>query len=661
MENDYSELLHGYPDGFIVQDDYVFLFTAGTVYRSTDNGDSWKVMLQNAGGGVLYPSKRGIIFIYATTVSQQPSGGSLKRSTDDGVTWTDVTSKLPKPSSSFFTFSVTIPGELTLTEYQGEHFFYSFDNGDSWVDQSTVPTVLHGTLCGTTNGFLFCGGVSPDSVTDVFHNYSARSTDNGKTWQRIAPETQFTITSNEFICGIISYDSISFSPDLGVTWQSSYLPDSQPISNSTAYPDRKENLYWSLADRASRYSTVTKALQEFSVPISTISDLLVDPDGSITAKGLSFYTRSRDKGQSWSTIPGYYNDIAPDGLETVANDSSGGVIGLRANYCFRSTDFGVSWAQMDSVPLGSEQLNPQIVITPDGVIFSSGFADNIIKSTDLGKTWHPANSGLTNGFSRGLICDRAGVLYTYANQAIYRSTDKGDSWQFMINIIDPFLFKGIVTTSTISCMAASPKGEIFAGTSHDGVVFSSDTGKTWHVIDEHLDSAQIYCLAASPNGDVYGISRGGSLADGIIYRPYHGLQWYSANDGLGSPGNLNTMIVAADGTAYLGTQNRGLWRSQGVVNGVSMTPNNIDKLFIRISPNPASTSMKITYSIPGHSAVKLELCDELGRTILNIANVVQDAGDHTFTEPIGNIPSGVYFVRLTAESGRKSAQIVIEN
>src|SRR5207248_5017811 len=102
-------------------------------------------------------------------------------------------------------------------------------------------------------------------------------------------------------------------------------------------------------------------------------------------------------------------------------------------------------------------------------------------------------------------------------------------------------------------------------------------------------------LFAAPNGDVFGFSGPVPYTRGIIYRPFKGNQWYSANSGLQYMDHLSSMAFAPDGTAYLATRDQGVWRSQGNVNAVNTSA--IDIFSLEISPNPASDKIEISYSL----------------------------------------------------------------
>ena len=65
-------------------------------------------------------------------------------------------------------------------------------------------------------------------------------------------------------------------------------------------------------------------------------------------------------------------------------------------------------------------------------------------------------------------------------------------------------------------------------------------------------------------------------------------------------------------------------------------------------PNPFNPVTEIRFEIPVSSFVSLKIFDVLGREVATIVNEVKQPGEYTVTWDARNIPSGVYYYRLTA-------------
>lgn len=78
-------------------------------------------------------------------------------------------------------------------------------------------------------------------------------------------------------------------------------------------------------------------------------------------------------------------------------------------------------------------------------------------------------------------------------------------------------------------------------------------------------------------------------------------------------------------------------------------------------PNPFNSSTSISFIIPMHSKVSIDLYDISGRYIKGIADGEFSAGEHRIDINGNSLPSGVYFVRMTAGSFDECKKIVLMN
>ena len=65
-------------------------------------------------------------------------------------------------------------------------------------------------------------------------------------------------------------------------------------------------------------------------------------------------------------------------------------------------------------------------------------------------------------------------------------------------------------------------------------------------------------------------------------------------------------------------------------------------------PNPFNTSTNISFALSAPQTVTLAVYDQLGRQVATLLNGRADAGQHSVSFDAGNLPKGVYFVRLAA-------------
>jgi photosystem II stability/assembly factor-like uncharacterized protein len=135
---------------------------------------------------------------------------------------------------------------------------------------------------------------------------------------------------------------------------------------------------------------------------------------------------------------------------------------------FRSTDGGRTWAS-DALG-GQDAMN---LVQPGGkTVWVAGHMV-LAKSQDGGKTWRAARpAGLPGLDVHGFAADprHPGTLYAaIAGTGLYRSTDGGDSFSLVSTEVGP----------AVMALAVTPAGHILPGDMQQGLMISSDEGKTW--------------------------------------------------------------------------------------------------------------------------------------------------------------------------------------
>ena len=128
------------------------------------------------------------------------------------------------------------------------------------------------------------------------------------------------------------------------------------------------------------------------------------------------------------------------------------------------------------------------------------------RSTDAGDTWTRNEEGLPAGFGFPLVADPStGWLYavplesdeyrmpTNGVLAVYRSTDRGDTWEALTNgLPDQHAYAGVLRGAMASD-GRDPSG-IFFGTTSGSVHVSIDAGDSWRTLPIQLP--RILCVRA---------------------------------------------------------------------------------------------------------------------------------------------------------------------
>ncbi len=84
-----------------------------------------------------------------------------------------------------------------------------------------------------------------------------------------------------------------------------------------------------------------------------------------------------------------------------------------------------------------------------------------------------------------------------------------------------------------------------------------------------------------------------------------------------------------------------------------------DVLDLKVAPNPLNSATSISFSLPRHLTVSLDLVNVLGQTVRSIDIGTKSAGIHWFTIDMSELPSGYYTLILHAESISESTPIIL--
>jgi hypothetical protein len=76
-------------------------------------------------------------------------------------------------------------------------------------------------------------------------------------------------------------------------------------------------------------------------------------------------------------------------------------------------------------------------------------------------------------------------------------------------------------------------------------------------------------------------------------------------------------------------------------------------------PNPFNSSTDISFSLPLKSSVSLKVFDMMGREVTTLINEELAAGNHCLQWNASNISSGVYFYRLTTNTGYVQTKMLL--
>ncbi|MBU1078730.1 MAG: hypothetical protein KKH98_15635 [Spirochaetes bacterium] len=269
-----------------------------------------------------------------------------------------------------------------------------------------------------------------DSKGNLFYSYNylgappyktLKSSDNGISWTNVlqgAIHTMIEGSDKNLYC-ITAYGKVCKSYDNGDSWSNLSLTG----------PDYT----FALMEDSNKYFYVTKYAEYFVPPPTRSSNYL---------------WRSMDYGTNWELILKENVATSLGRFYWLFELKNGNFLSARTNICI-STDHGTNWSILF---LGSYRNN--IFRANDNSIYAFG-DDGIIRSQNEGQSWEE----ISNKLCWGLIETDTGLFFRASYTNIWRSYDKGYTWQKTPDIIMHETNFGLYSQALIQ----GDNGKIYAG------------------------------------------------------------------------------------------------------------------------------------------------------------------------------------------------------
>lgn len=358
----------------------------GIIVKSTNGGSSWITLIYPS---LVKPDLPGLAVISPNTFYSAGEGGSIRRSTNGGVTftyhdnpsWTDI-KKL-----------------------------YFYDSANGWALGSNNNMVMR-----TNNAGI--------------NWYMPSGTSVNLSWELKIPLSFYTSSGNVFYQStwnkkeifVTKANTVYRSLDIGETWQQigTVMPYGA-ISNSLYFSQKDTNIILVAIDsidnvhgkvlRSTNYGQTWQIV--FSANRSSDGiPMAIDPNHPDTvyyAPTDSIMFRSTNFGLTWSPLGSYHfeNNCAVKVLNKYSNIILVGSANFVQNgtaYVTRSTDYGQTWTVVDSNRGPYPEVPAIIGSSLDSVLYITQYRSNtggVKRSTDLGRTWMNINIDISAwGFDR---------------------------------------------------------------------------------------------------------------------------------------------------------------------------------------------------------------------------------------------------------------------
>jgi uncharacterized repeat protein (TIGR01451 family) len=377
------------------------------VWYSNDKGATWTNATTSGSSAIaIDPSNPAIIY------AGSPNG-SVYRTPDAGVTWTDVTGNNTAGQTN--TIAVD-PG-------QSAHLLVGGLNG---IDGTTTSgTQWSAQVAGLNSTSI--QGLSADPAADrIYINASS-----GGVYYSAAGAASTMPVNNFGSGGLLQLSSAL--PTLNVT---AILAQPGLLSASLV------NGLARSTDGGSTWSLVQLAPSASSQQVISFGSWPANPQTIVAATATTMY-RSTDAGSLWAAdVTGLPANAIVSSLVTAASDPSTAYAFVYAvatpgpgpdTYygIYKSTDAGLTWAPAIS-GLASSQFDSLTIDPTNANVLYAATESGLLKSLDGAATWNPMtwNAGATEGYPDSIAIDPKHPSILYASRGfIARSADGGVTWQ----------------------------------------------------------------------------------------------------------------------------------------------------------------------------------------------------------------------------------------
>lgn len=468
------------------------------------------------------------------------------------------------------------------------------------------------------------------------------TTDGGTTWKIYADWNYIWMSfwsvefSNDKTGWILGYDNqnsyLVKTTDAGLSWNNVNIP----LSNSTMY-----KMHW-LDENNGYICGGTKGLVDY---------------GDTTGVNAGIFWKTTDAGLTWSAInvgkPVWgWQDVV------ILSNGVGYLIGIDEIY--KTNDYGNVWNKISFSTHNDEYLR-SVVFVNNNVGYLIGFGTGSIKNTWVYKTTNGGNSWVLQGeipnyvvafYNPMCVLDESslilsGVSYSTLSMEVKRTHDSGLNWitDYSIELSLPSQIQSVKKIGRTIWGAGSQIHKCdnlppyFSLSVSDSVaLIGSDYKQTISVKDPDGDLVSLQLL--QPNFL--------TIEDTTI----------TGKPTSADSGEYEVKVLASDGHGGIDT----LCYKLTVTSTVGVEDENSIPTKYQLSqnyPNPFNPTTTINYSLPKSGNVKIMVVNSLGQEVSILVDEFKSVGSHSVQFSASNLPSGIYFYRIVADSYTNTKKMIL--
>ena len=373
----------------------LFAGTRDSIYRSTDNGTSWKASFADSTSYLIYS-----LLSIGTDLFAGTWGGGILRSTDNGVTWSASNKGL-----DILNVRELVANGTTLYAGTNNGVYQSTDMGSNW----------HAATIGLSNMDAHAMTVSgPYLLTATVWGGIARSKDSGASWELanvgMDGYSAYALASSGSNLLVGTNGQIFLSKDNGTTWAAT-IGATGTIVTSFAVDGSNVVAGGSNGIATSNDGGETWTKGPIGNNIHSINSLLIFDSTILAATYGGGVFRSTDTAHTWTLTSeqpmAYTFSLYQYGPAIFAGTKAG---------LFKSTSRGATWSEVGAGIVIGEITS----FTSTGPYLFAGTSSGVFVSSDQGSTWTAASIGTTPGYVSSLAINGA---------RLYAGTQAGGVWE----------------------------------------------------------------------------------------------------------------------------------------------------------------------------------------------------------------------------------------
>jgi len=511
-----------------------------TIMRTTDGGYTWFEQMKVSNGTWNFLERAYDNSIIAG-LRIDNSNGLLYRSFDDGKSWTKI-DYIPFANPVFVDFKNAQEG-IGIFAAPGGNLRKTTDGGITWSDIPSAPSISFAGLRFVSSGRILLSGIASTSPQ---HPVIYRSDDFGQSWNLITTVSSYLSSipvyfynkdQKVYLLGTAGFLAESTNNGDDFKLKSSFyrqvsgiyikgLSNGQILFNT--FQQAPNTPFFKTIDK---FDTTT--LMNFTSASNVNMNVMCSTsDGMkifIGGANMNAYY-SYDGGQSFTliTVGNITGGIIPGSSSITACswlDQNSIVIGAANAYTARSVDSGVNWSAHTSVNTSLPAIrnfavspsNSNIVIGVTGIGSANVTTAAIIKSSDAGINW--TSTSYQNINFTDVSCIDSVTCYAFgfyvANTTfqtnVFKTTDAGNSWTKIVPL-------GLIGASPRKCHFFNTL-EGWLSTNR-GLYYTKDGGLTWSESILPYINIGYNDITSLSDGTVYAIGQNMS----IISAPNRGFQ-----------------------------------------------------------------------------------------------------------------------------------------